>query len=198
MNRLKYCIFLLTIAGAFSCNPVNKILKNKEQFDKVGREWLKQNPCSNDSTVIYLPSKRDSILIQIPVIVKDTTKQREIIDSISEVFRQKYKNPSSFYNCKKEISEAYKIGYDKASEEYKSKLSNIKIPKPVIDTFKILLKDKQQINLLTQDLYNCDSELNKEKLKSEKYKGSKDKWFLLFLLACAFLIGSLYFNFKKL
>jgi hypothetical protein len=196
MNRLKYFVFLLTIAGAFSCNPVNKILKNKEQFDKVGREWLKQNPCSNDSTVIYLPSKRDSIILNIPMLIKDTSGNSFFIDSINNVLSPKYNDKK--YNCKKQISESYSIGYNKAMYECKIKLSNIKIPAPIIDTLKIILKDKQQINLLTQDLYNCDSELNKEKLKSEKYKGSKDKWFLLFLLACAFLIGSLYFNFKKL
>jgi hypothetical protein len=36
----------------FSCNPVKRVLKNREMFDKVAKEAVRQGYCVNDTTVV--------------------------------------------------------------------------------------------------------------------------------------------------
>jgi len=45
-------IFVVVFTG---CNPVKKVLKNKDQFEKIGLVWAQEHPCANDSINIFLP-----------------------------------------------------------------------------------------------------------------------------------------------
>ena len=194
MNRNKILILLWLIILFISCNIEKRVDKNQKVFDNIGRKWLKLNPCANDSFTIYVPGKRDSIPFYIPVLFKDTIEIKKQIDSLNVYLEKKYNDQKS--DCKNQVRESYNAGYQKAESVWKDKLSKIKIPLPVIDTIKITLKDKQQIKLLTDDLNESQKELNDIKIKLEKYQGKKDKWFLMFMIACSLLLTSIYFNIK--
>lgn len=172
-----------------SCNIERKIEKNQEAFDKIGRKWLDLHPCSNDSTFVYVPGKKDSIPFLVPVLTKDTAEIKRQIDSI---YKANQKDDIQT------IKSAYNSGYDKAEKIWKNKLAQIKIPLPVVDTLRITLKDRQQITLLKSDLESLKLKLSDCQLTGEKVKGKSDKWFLLFIIACCFLIASIYFNIRKL
>jgi hypothetical protein len=100
-------------------------------------------------------------------------------------------------DCSNQVNESYKIGYNKATQIWRTKLSQIKIPVPVVDTIKITLKDKLALKLLEQDLATANKELADSKLSNEKAQGKKDKWFLMFIIACCLLVTSIYFNIRK-
>lgn len=87
MNAKYTLIFLLLFFITQSCNSVNKVLKDKNKIEKVGREWEKLNPCNND-TIIYSTSdtvvnydttiinNRDTTIINGgTILVKDTIKK---------------------------------------------------------------------------------------------------------------------------
>jgi len=42
------------------CNPVKRVLKNQEQFEKIGNVWALKNPCINDTVVNFI--KGDTII----------------------------------------------------------------------------------------------------------------------------------------
>lgn len=194
--RVLSVIFLLsTLSLSTSCNIEKRIEKQQERFDRIGRRWLEKNPCANDSTIIYVPGKRDSIPIVIPTIIRDTVGLKQYIDSIGAQLRKKYNEQEK--DCNKQIKDAYNIGYENAEVVWKDKVSKIKVPLPVIDTIKITLKDKQYINLLQADITKLKAQLSEAQLKGAEKKGKLDKWFLLFVIACMLLSASLYFNIKK-
>jgi len=190
-------VFLLSILFiSNSCNIEKRVEKQQEAFDNIGKKWLGLHPCANDSSYIYLPGKRDSIPFLIPVLVKDTMEIKKQIDSLNIYLDRKYNDQK--IDCKNQVRESYNAGYQKAELVWKDKLSKIKIPLPVIDTLKITLKDKQAIKLLVSDLTDTQKKLTDTQINLEKFKGKKDKWFLLFILACALLLTSIFFNIKKL
>lgn len=188
-----FAIVLSILSISTSCNIEKRIERRQEAFDKVGRKWLSQHPCANDSTYIYLPGKRDSIPLIVPVLVKDSNSIRNAIDSITRIFSV----TNAHEDCEEEITYAYNKGYDKASKEWAIKLSKIKVPVPVIDTVKITLKDKQEIKLLEADLREAKAEINELKLSGEKRLGSKRSWFLLFVISTLVALLSLFYNAKK-
>lgn len=194
MNTNKILISFCLIGLFASCNIEKRVDKNQKTFDNIGRKWLALHPCATDSFTIYIPGKKDSIPFLIPVLLADSLEIKKQIDSLNIYLEKKYNDQKA--DCKNQIRESYNAGYKKAESVWKDKLSKIKIPLPVIDTIKITLKDKQQINLLTDDLNDCQTQLADEKVKLEKYQGKKDKWFLLFMIACCLLLTSIYFNIK--
>ncbi len=52
---LVYCLgLLLLIFNAVGCNPVQRVLSDKDKFGQVGKEWERLNPCINDTTLEFL------------------------------------------------------------------------------------------------------------------------------------------------
>ena len=187
-------LFILSLSEA--CNIEKRIEKSQETFDRIGKRWLAQNPCANDSTFIYVPGKRDSVYLEVPIVIKDSTSLQIIIDSIESVLSKKY--ISSDKDCKKRIADSYRAGYNYANKEWANKLSNTKVPTLNVDSIKISLKDKQYIQLLQSDLSSANQKANDLKIELEKIKGNKKSWFLLFLLASFVALVSIYINIRKL
>jgi len=194
--KLKYILSAIALFLIISsCSTEKRTLRKLEKFNKIGRAWLELNPCANDSNVVYVEGKKDSIYLEIPTYVKDTTGLSHFLDSLNKALQIKFDEQRK--NCSNQVNEAYKLGYKKSSTDAQLKYSSIKIPLPSVDTIKISIKDKQQIELLKADLLNATAQLNQCQLDSSDKKGSSTKWFLLFIIAsCLFLI-SLFFNFKK-
>lgn len=188
-----FVLFILSIST--SCNIEKRIEKRQETFDKIGRKWLDLHPCANDSTFIYIPGKKDSIPVVIPVVIKDSIQIQSIIDSLNNYFTETYASQKK--DCRLEISKAYNAGYDKATQIWKEKVSKIKVAAPIIDTVKITLKDKQAISLLQSDLDKANQQLNDLKVKYEQKSGSSTSWLLMFIIACGVVLVSIYFNLKK-
>jgi hypothetical protein len=100
-------------------------------------------------------------------------------------------------NCTEEIKRAYNLGYNTASNNWKDKVSKIKVPVPVIDTLRITLKDKQAIQLLQDDLADSKKQVQDLTIENLTNIGKKDKWFLWFVITAILLLGSIILNFKK-
>lgn len=186
---------LLVLFMVGSCNIEKRVDKQQKTFDNIGKKWLLLHPCSNDSSYIYVPGKRDSIPFIVPVMIDDTTGVARRLDSLNIYLQNKYNE--QLKDCSNQVNESYKLGYNKATQIWRTKLSQIKIPIPVIDTIKITLKDKLSLKLLEQDLATANKELADSKLSNEKAQGKRDKWFLMFIIACCLLVTSIYFNIKK-
>lgn len=175
----KLFIVMAILCAIFSCNPEKQILKNNEKFNRVGRKWLETHPCTNDSTIVYLPGKIDSIPYEIPIIIKDTEAINKYIDSIKKTI-------SSDKDCGSEILSSYNEGYDASSKMWRKQLSKMKTITRV-DTIKISVKDKQEFKLLNQDIKERDRQIGDLKLNVEHIKRLRDKWFFLFILICTIL-----------
>jgi hypothetical protein len=182
----KILLYLLGISLFLSsCNIEKRVLKNEERFNNIGRKWLEKNPCINDSTVTYLPG--EITILPVDEFVIDTISTQRAIDSISHLYK----------GCADQVSIAYKDGYNKAISECKVKLRAISIIKRTPDTIKIVVKDKQEVKLLTQDVIDLKKQLSDAKLQSSVNSNATTKWLLLFILACILLGFSLYLNVKK-
>lgn len=182
-------MFVLSLS--VSCNIEKRVENHQKTFDNIGRKWLSLHPCANDSSIVYIPGKRDSIPIEIPIFVADLDYINTQIDSVKKIYDKKLTNMSR--NCDDEIRSAYFTGYKNAETIYRDKISKIKVAVPVIDTIKITLKDKQQIQLLANDLKECEKSLNEQKLKSS----AKDKWFWWFIIASILFLLSAFLNLRK-
>lgn len=188
MNKILIALSIILLA---SCNPEKRIQKNLDRFNRVGKLWLKMNPCSNDSNTIYLPGKKDSIFFEVPIYIDDTSGQQIFIDSVTNSISKKEKV------CSLKIAEAYKLGYQKGKSDLMGKLSKIKVPLPVIDTLKITLKDRLELKIIKADLDTARIQLASSQAELEKHKGKSTKWLLLFIIACLLLAVSIYFNIKR-
>lgn len=102
---MKLFVTILSILIFGGCNPAKKVLKNKQQFDAIGREWALQNPCANDTvtriihgdTVKVVTEKTDTIYNSLPdvyiadtvfkiterIVIKWRTENNTIHDTIS-------------------------------------------------------------------------------------------------------------------
>lgn len=126
---IKYVAILIIL---FGCNPAKQVLKNKEQFEKIGKKWAEENPCVGDSTITYIPGQTDSIYYPVEII-RDSIHTE--IDTITG-------------DCSADIKKAYSKGYDKAISQFKQ----VKIPLPRVDTLKITVPDKRAENILREQV----------------------------------------------
>lgn len=166
-------------------------MKRQEAFNNIGRKWLEKNPCANDSFVVYLPGKTDSIPLEIFIPVLDTEYLNKILDSIQD----KYKYDSQ--SCKSAVKSAYVSGYNTAETKWKNKLATIKIPNKKVDTIKIFVADKQKVALLESDIINKNQKIAELNLALSEKKSKSKQWFWLFIVSCLLLIFSLYTKLKK-
>jgi len=191
------CAFLIVVLSiSYSCNIQKRVEKQQKIFDNIGRKWLKSHPCANDSFTIYVPGKRDSIPIEIPIIIIDSNYTKKQLDSLRIEMQKIYSTPTEI--CTEEMARAYKLGYNTAEKKWKDKLGQIKVAVPVVDTLKITLKDKQAIQLLQDDLATSKENINRLTIDGMNCASKKDKWWLWFVITFILLSGSLYFNLKKL
>jgi hypothetical protein len=195
-NILASAFLIVVLSISYSCNVQRRVEKQQKIFDNIGRMWLKLHPCANDSFTIYVPGKRDSIPIEIPVIILDSNYTQKQLDSLRREMQKIYTQPTEY--CTEEMSRAYNLGYNAATQKWKNKLGQIKIPVPIIDTLKITLKDKQAIQLLQDDLSTSRNEVNKLNVDLLNCASKKDKWFFWFVITFIIFTISAYFNLKKL
>jgi hypothetical protein len=194
-NTLGFAFLVVVLSISYSCNIQKRVEKQQKVFDNIGREWLRKNPCANDSFTIYVPGKRDSIPIEIPIMVVDSDYIKKQLDSLQADLLEKYSQPTD--NCSQEIKQSYNAGYNAATKKWEAKLGQIKVALPVVDTLKITLKDKQAIQLLQNDLAASKEELNKLNGIILITTSKKDKWFLWFVITFILLSISIYFHLKK-
>jgi hypothetical protein len=180
---------IVIILFLISCNPAKRVINNYEQFEEVGKKWVEKNPCVNDSSVIYLPGRIDSILINVPIDIErpNNYSVRDILDSI----RSAANNIDEI--VKPRMEGAYKKGYSDAI----SKVKTIKIPVNIHDTIKIVVKDKQYNGLLQSELNSIRKQWIETNTKKDIYKKNSDKWFIMFLIALGLLIIVSYINVSK-
>ena len=195
-NTLGVAFFIVVLSISYSCNIQKRVEKQQKMFDNIGREWLKIHPCANDSFTIYVPGKRDSIPIAVPVIIIDSNYTKSQLDSLQDELRRRYSQTTA--DCKQEIKASYNLGYSNATEKWKNALAQIKVALPVVDTLKITLKDKQAIQLLENDLVAIKINNNKLNIDILVESRKRDKWFWWFIVTFIVLSGSMYINLKKL
>lgn len=98
---MRYALYISILFLLISCDPSKRILKNKEQFEKVGSEWATKNPCVNDTftvtktdtltkidtveTVRYETLGEEYIITDAPVkvITRTITKNVYIHDTVT-------------------------------------------------------------------------------------------------------------------
>ena len=112
-------VLFLIIVGAASCSvakkdqkAVNRVKANVELLNQVGKEWVKLNPCANDSTFIFNTDTlvtSDTAYLTDQVTVQDTvqvtkviTKTVRIRDSVKVVVQDK----QQIELLKKDLSQA--------------------------------------------------------------------------------------------
>jgi len=63
--------FLLTLFAIWvtSCNPVKKVLSDREMFDEVAKEVVKAGYCANDTTI--LTQSDTTIMVDTLVLIED-------------------------------------------------------------------------------------------------------------------------------
>lgn len=172
-----------------SCNPAKRVINNYEQFEEVGKKWVEKNPCVNDSTVIFMPGRIDSILVNVPTDIEKPGNYsvRDVLDSI----RSAANNLDNI--IKPRLENAYKKGYTDAI----IKVKTIKIPVNIHDTIKIVVKDKQYNGVLESELTSIRKQWIELNTRKEIYKKNSDKWFIMFLIALGLLIIVSYINISK-
>ena len=174
-----------------SCNIENRVMKNQEAFNNIGKKWLEKNPCANDSFYVYLPGKTDSIPLEIFIPVLDTEYLIKILDSIQD----KYNYDSA--SCNSAVKAAYIVGYNSAETKWKNKLSATKIPTKRVDTIKVVVADKQKIGILEADVIAKNQKISDLNLELSELKWKSRQWFWLFVLSMLLFIFSLSLNFRK-
>lgn len=167
-------LFILCLIFA-SCNPANRVLRNQAQFEKVGQKWLEKNPCVNDSVAIYIPGKRDSVYIEIPSGISGD-EHLSVIDLLDSV-RQAADHIDR--TCQPRIAEAYRKGYQTAIGRVKT----IRVPVPVHDTIRVVVRDRQFGAILEQNLKVAKESLVEAKSGQIKAQNQRNLWLILFVFA---------------
>lgn len=131
--KYKVRIAFLTILSAAllaACNPVKQVLKNQDQFEKIGNLWAEKNPCANDSTIIYTLGETDTIWPGVLPPIYDT------------IFLN---GGDANEPCANLVKKAFKTGYEKAKTQF--------LKQPVIfktvDTIKVYVRDTRTDNAVT-------------------------------------------------
>lgn len=180
--------FILCLIFA-SCNPANRVLRNQAQFEKVGQKWLEKNPCVNDSIAIYIPGKRDSIYIEIPTGISGD-EHLSVVDLLDSV-----RQAADYIDrtCQPRIAEAYRKGYQTAI----GRVKKIRIPVPVHDTIRVVVRDKQFAAILEQNLKVARETINEQEKIALKARNRGNFWFFMFLIAFFLVIVLLYNKMNK-
>jgi hypothetical protein len=174
-----------------SCDIEKRVMKRQEAFNNIGREWLKLNPCNNDSSFIYLPGKVDSVPVEVFITDIDSTYFNKVVDSFTSTLN------GSYYTCSTKVISSFADGYKAAETKWKRSISKVKVPKRVVDTIKITVADLQKIKLLESDLAVKTQRLSESNLLAEKTKSKSAQWFWLFIVSCLLLLISVYLNISK-
>jgi len=162
-------IIVLSTVILFSCNPAKRIMKNQDQFEQVGREWEKKNPCPPPKFE-FKPGKVDSFYT--PVInlisVLDSVLLQAKLDSLNKALRLKYNEIAK--DCSRQVNEAYDVGYKQAIFE----TGKIKIPSAIHDT--LLHEYIRRIGLLQGDLVKAAEKERDLQILLAKSESKANKW----------------------
>lgn len=167
---MKHSFIIIVIVFFAACNPTKQVMRNQEQFEKIGRAWEKGNPCPPPKTSIKL-GKIDSIKIPVIKLVPtlDTSLLRKKLDSLNKTLREKYNEIEK--DCSRQVNEAYDVGYQQAMYE----AGNIKIPAPIHDT--LTYEDTRRIELAKTDLVKAADEKRDLQIFLANEKAKANKWF---------------------
>lgn len=120
---MRVALLIILFSSIFcGCNPMKQVLKNQDQFEKIGHLWAAKNPCINDSTIIYTPGETDTIWPGMPPPIFDTI----------------YLNGGNENeSCANREEVAFKTGFEKAKSQF--------LKQPIIfktvDTIKVYVRD---------------------------------------------------------
>jgi len=187
---------ILMIFLSFGCNPSRQIQKAEQRvlLDPVARHnvFLKElqfYPCANDSIRIFIPGKPryESILTLTEVPIFDSFAYKIAIQNVDD-------------QCNDRIKEAFDLGVDYASSEFKK----IKVVRAV-DTFKYSIIDNQIIKLVQDSLtkaekhiYGLDQQNIIQRERLDERRKESEKYLIWFILSIVILVGSnlLWFKIK--
>lgn len=62
-GRFAIAILLASALLVMSCNPVERVMKDPEKVEQIGRVWERQNPCVNDTITRLLPGTTDTSIV---------------------------------------------------------------------------------------------------------------------------------------
>ena len=140
MKKLIIALCACLILACLSCSNINKatqrVLLDSTARNLVGAKWAELNPCQADSVVTYIKGDTVTFIDSVTVKTIDTTKVKQLIDSLNDL------------NLTTDVLVAlsYESGYKNALKEHPP------IFKIRVDTVKTSLKEKRDLNILSQQL----------------------------------------------
>lgn len=183
MKNILFISILFLFAG---CNPAKKVMNNQKQFEKIGQSWAKQNPCANDTTIVFKAGRVDTFQLPAPVFDVD-----HAADSISQALAAKYQQSQEL--CNRQVKDAYNAGYMKASAEWGS----IKIPMPRHDTINHYINDTRTQTVLQNESNELQKQLTAALKSADDYKSQRNTARLILVLLAMAVAGLAYLKFIK-
>lgn len=186
---MKLLIAILSILFFTNCNPVKRVIKNREQFEKIGQAWEKEHPCVNDTSTTFLAGKIDSVLV--PMLVLDTLLLHKDAATLARALTEKYNYDNT--DCERQVKEAYSTAYKQGA--YMAR--QFKVPVHAPDTIVRTVEDVRRVNVLKAENNTLESDKNFYSLQSEQFKTKSIYYKLVSGLLVLALGFSAYFNLKR-
>lgn len=108
----------------YGCNPVNRLQKKNEQYNKIINDYLLVNPPRVDSSIEYLPGGTDTIFITVREL--DAARFDRLKDSLQKAMYSKLKD------CSREISESFETGKAQALYEVRQQKTTKQRPDTIL------------------------------------------------------------------
>lgn len=176
-------VFVVSTVILFSCNPAKQVIKKQAQFEQVGREWEKKNPCPPPK-LEFKPGKIDSFYMPVIKLMPalDSILLQAKLDSLNMALRLKYNELTK--DCSRQVNEAYDVGYKQAIFE----AGKIKIPSAIHDT--LFHEDVRRVGLLQGDLVKAAEKERDLQILLAKSESKANKW-LWIAIALMAAVGAL-------
>ena len=185
----KFLSISLAILFLIGCNPIKKVMKNKADFEQIGKTWAEEHPCANDTIIITKPGRIDSIPFAVPVV--DADLMRHKTDSIARSLLQKYNVDQA--QCDSAVREAYNVGFQQAT----LLASSVKIPVQRPDTIQKIVVDVRERDLLKNDKLSLSDQLLKQISITAKMKQQKSTAYMVSVILGLLFLILLIFYIKK-
>lgn len=183
--RILIALSILILTG---CDAAKKVLKNQMQFEQVGRAWALKNPCTNDSAIIFLPGRIDSIPY---VIAVDTALLNAKADSVTKALAKKYNYDVA--ECNRQVSEAFNTGFDEAVFEISKQKMPVKLP----DTIRISVTDKRSLKACQDSYEEMQKQFTDELQAGGKIRSQRNVGYIISGILAAALVLITIILFKK-
>lgn len=183
---MKILFTILSIILFAGCNSTKKVLNNQKEFQKIGEAWAKQNPCDNDTTIVFKPGRIDTLKLTAPLV--DNTFAA---DSIAKVLSEKYHQ--DIKQCQSQVKEAYNAGYMKASADWSSIPIIVKQPDSSIG----YVKDRRQLDICEKEKSDLQTQLVAALKDAANYKTERNTAYIILLMIIAGAGILSYFKFLR-